>query len=449
MVDIPRSVEIKEAQPLRGKLVVITGTSRGIGSRSALAFAEAGADIVGTHANPEERSERRQQGVINQVRELNPNVNFESVLMDITDSDQRFGLLVTAVGGNLNHPTRKVDVLVLNAAGGLEEGKDEGWADRINYDAQLQLVDSFLPYMNKGGQIIFMQSLWSHYYGEIMQYALYEPVARTKHAAEVELRRRIPEFDQRGVKLGVLVGDAIRDTSVHSLFSRLFKSEFAQMESQVPGGKFPDAQEAAEVLRDMVLNPGEQGDTRYVGRDRLEPFDRSLIGTEIGRQQIAELLPMYNDRSLYVDRFKLTDMDTGEAHYTTRGKEFDGHFDGAFADMKVMPGHFITEMAAQSVGLVVAKTRILGSGIPLFAGVNASFVNMSFPGEELRTVAKFERAVSGKIICSAEVFGQNGTLVAKFDRISFQVLPTLEMGRRLYRMARSARGLVPAEEPSK
>lgn len=40
MVDIPTSAEIKETQPLKGKLAVITGTSRGIGSKAALAFAE-------------------------------------------------------------------------------------------------------------------------------------------------------------------------------------------------------------------------------------------------------------------------------------------------------------------------------------------------------------------------------------------------------------------------
>lgn len=449
MVDVPTSAEIKETQPLKGKLVVITGTSRGIGAKIPLPFAEAGADIVGTHANPDIRSERRQQGVINQVREINPDVNFKSVLVDITDTDQRFDLLNASVGGDMNNPTRKVDVLVLNAAGGLEEGKGEDWADRINHEAQIELVQLFLPHMQEGGQIIFMQSLWSHYYGKTKQYAIYEPVARTKHAAEADLRRGIPEFEKRGVKLSVLVGDVVRDTSVYSVFSRVFKADLAELESTVPGGEFPDAEEVAVVVRDMVLNPGEQGATRYIGRDSLPPFDESAFGEQLGRNEIAEILPMYNDNSLFLDTFELTSMNTGEAFYTTREKEFDGHFDGDFADMKVMPGHFVTEMAAQAAGMVVARTRMLGSGMPLFTGVHADFVSMSFPGETLKTVAKFERAVSEKIICSAEVYGQDGTQVAKFDRISFQVLPTQELGRRFYKMTRAARGLAPNEESTK
>lgn len=439
MVDIPTSAEIKETQPLKGKLVVITGTSRGIGSKLPLPFAEAGADIVGTHASPDVRSERRQQGVIKQVKEINPEANFDSVLVDITDPVQQWELLQTAVGGDVYNPTRKVDVLVLNAAGGLEEGKGEDWADRINYEAQIELVQLFLPHMQEGGQIIFMQSLWSHYYGQTKQYAVYEPVARTKHAAEVALRSGIPEFEKRGVKLSVLVGDVIRDTSVHSMFSRVFKAAMVELESTVPGGRFPDADEVALTVRDMVLNPGENGATRYIGRDNLPPFDENVIGQRLDRVEIAQILPMYNDNSLFLDSFELTSMNEGEATYTTREKEFEGHFDGEFADMKVMPGHFVTEMAAQAAGMVVARTREIGTGMPLFTGVHADFESMSFPGETLRTVAKYEQAASGKIICSAEVFGQDGTQVAKFDRISFQVLPTQELGRRFYNMTKSSR----------
>ena len=448
MVDIPTSAEIKETQPLKGKLVVITGTSRGIGSKLPIAFAEAGADIVGTHATPGDRSERRQQGVINQVKEINPNVNFDSVLVDITDPNQQWELLTTAVGGDPYNPTRKVDVLVLNAAGGLEEGKGEDWADRINNEAQIELVQLFLPHMQEGGQIIFMQSLWSHYYGQTKQYAIYEPVARTKHAAEVELRSVIPEFEKRGVKLSVLVGDVIRDTSVHSMFSRVFKADMAELENTVPGGRFPDADQVAMTVRDMVLNPGENGATRYIGRDKLPPFDESVFGQRLERDEIAKILPMYNDNSLFLDSFELTNMNEGEATYTTREKEFDGHFDGEFVDMKVMPGHFMTEMAAQAAGMVVARTREIGTGMPLFTGVHADFVSMSFPGENLKTRARFERAVSGKIICSAEVLGQDGTQVAKFDRISFQVLPTQELGRRFYNMTKTSR-FSPKSEPSK
>ena len=46
MVDNPQNPDIRETQPLKGKNVLITGTSRGIGTRTAIAFATAGADLV-------------------------------------------------------------------------------------------------------------------------------------------------------------------------------------------------------------------------------------------------------------------------------------------------------------------------------------------------------------------------------------------------------------------
>ena len=42
------------------------------------------------------------------------------------------------------------------------------------------------------------------------------------------------------------------------MFSRVFKADLAELESTVPGGKFPDAEEVAEVVRDMVLNPANK-----------------------------------------------------------------------------------------------------------------------------------------------------------------------------------------------
>lgn len=448
MVDTPKFAEIKETQPLKGKLVVITGTSRGIGSRVAVLLAEAGAHIVGTHATPSARSESRQEAVRREIGEVNPNAIFESVLADVTVPEDRKLLVESAAGGDQS-ASRTIDILVLNAAGGLEDGKAPDWADRINHEAQIALVKEFLPHMSRGAVIIYNQSLPSHFYGRTRQFAMYEPVARTKFAAERELREMIPELEAHGVRVGFIVGDLIRGTSGYSLFKATFRDGLNEIAGVPHDYQFPDANEYARALRDMVLAPGESGFTRFVGRGALEPFDETIFGKQIGREQILEMLPMYNDNSLYVDSFRVIDMNSGEAVYRTRVKDFEGHFGGDFREMKVMPGHFITEMAAQSAGLVVARTRILGSGIPLFNGVEAEFVNMAFPEEELRTVARFERAVSGRIICSAEVFGQDGSQVAKFDRISFLVLPTKELGRRFYRMNRVARGLAPSGETSK
>ena len=57
----------------------------------------------------------------------------------------------------------RLDVLVLNASGGIERGADPGYAMRINRDAQVGLVRLALPLMGPGGRIVFVTSHLAHF----------------------------------------------------------------------------------------------------------------------------------------------------------------------------------------------------------------------------------------------------------------------------------------------
>ena len=195
-------------RPLSGKTVVITGTSRGIGSVTAESFARFGANVVGSYATHTEKRRRLQDDVLDRCRDLNPDGDFSAILSDITNAEDRLLLLESGVQG-LPDARRGIDVLVLNAAGGLERDKDDDYAEEINFRANMALVELFNPYMNEGSLIIFTQSMWGHLYGKIDQEPEYEPVARSKSMAEEELRRRIPELEERGIKVGIVVGDVI------------------------------------------------------------------------------------------------------------------------------------------------------------------------------------------------------------------------------------------------
>lgn len=442
MVDILRNPDFSELQPLKGKNVVITGTTRGQGKASALAFAAAGADILGSRTSDEPRSVSRHNQIVEEARRLNPNVNFDSVTVDITIPEHRRRLLEAAVGGDLENPSKKIDVLVLNAAGGLEEDKGPDWADVINHDAQLALVQEFLPYMSEGGKIIFMQSLWAHNFGKIKQLASYESVARTKNAAVRDLMAMTPKFEERGLKFGVLVADVIKDTGVYSLFKRLLRDKFTAMAAEVPGGEFPTAKGVADELVDMTVGNWESGHTRFVGRRELEPFDESIFGEVIDvRSRREELLPMYSDDSLYVDRFVTIDQNTGVGEYTVRPKDVAGHFTGPYERMKVEPAKEIMEVAAQTAGMLIGQTRMLGDGMPLFIEFEGKVRSMGFPGEKLKIIAHVEKGVSNGMVCTAEVFGTNDTPVANFSLLFFQIFPSVEVGWRVYRRELEKRGL--------
>lgn len=430
---------------VEGKRVLITGTSRGVGAEAAVAFAKAGADIVGTYVNPDPHSSKRQDRTIKACLAVNPNGQFTSVRVDITQEADRRVMFEVATGGT-SHPEQPIDVVVLNAAGGLEEGsRGDDWADRINRQAQISIVQEALPYLSPNATILYMQSLWSHNYGKTKQLAIYESVASTKHAAELDLRAMIPELGQRGVRVGVLVADIIEGTGVFSLFKRMMGDEFLEIGKQIEGG-FPTTERTAGTLVEMASTEWKSGYTKYLGRRELEPFDTSIYGKEFNRFAIALMLPMYDDTSLLVDTFKVNGMNEGEATYTVREQEWGHHFVGPYGQIKLEPAHYLAEIAALPAGLLVGHTRFIGTGAPLYTGVTGDFERMVFPNEKIRTLTKVERAISGGIVCSSQVFGQDGTRVANFDRIKFQILPTYDVGWRMYRKEREARGMAPIVE---
>lgn len=263
--------DIKEIQPLKRKRAVITGTSRGIGAEIAKFLAMAGADIVGNHVDPSPRKTQRQEKINEEIRSYG--VCVQSVVADITKPEGRQALLDAAVEPEGATETRNIDYLILNAAGGLEEDKPEGWAEEINIKAQLALVSQFLPYMNKGGKIIYITSLWAHRYDKVRQLPLYEPVARTKNEAEKLLREKIPELNEKGISLGILCGHVIRGTAAYTLFMRRYKEQLAQIEQTAEGGVFPEASDMGKAALDMILSNFESGYTKYVGGTEVESLD--------------------------------------------------------------------------------------------------------------------------------------------------------------------------------
>lgn len=263
--------DIKETQPLKGKTAVITGSSRGIGAEIAKALAITGVNIVGNHVDPAPGKMRRQEQVDAQVKSYG--VSSISVLADITEPEGRKALLQAAVNAEGTDQQKNIDYLILNAAGGLEEGKPEGWAEKINIEAQLALVDEFLPHMNSSGKIIYLTSLWAHRYGEVKQLPSYEPVARTKNAAERLLRERIPQLNEKGISLGILSAHIVKGTAAYTLFRRGYAERLAQIEQTAEGGVFPEAVDVGNAVRDMLLLGFESGYTKYIGGTEAEPLD--------------------------------------------------------------------------------------------------------------------------------------------------------------------------------
>jgi NAD(P)-dependent dehydrogenase (short-subunit alcohol dehydrogenase family) len=156
----------------------------------------------------------------------------------------------------------RLDMLVLNASGGLERGADAGYAMRINRDAQVRLTELALPLLTPGGRIVFVTSHQAHFHGQQPVPEDYLPVAASKRAGEDALREMQPVFDERGITFAVVSGDMIDGTIIVRLLARRDPNAVAARRVH---GELPTVEEFARAVATAALEPVASGDTVYVG----------------------------------------------------------------------------------------------------------------------------------------------------------------------------------------
>lgn len=240
-------------QDLAGKGVVVTGSSRGIGAETAALLAARGAGVVVNYRQKAPRANRVVQGI------EAAGGRAVAVGGDVTQAEDRAALLDAAV-----EHFGSLDVLVLNASGGMESQFGEDYAMTLNRDAQAALADAALERMSAGGQIVFVTSHQAHFIDEVPTMDSYEPVARSKRAGEDALRERIPAFTKKGVGFAVVSGDMIEGTITATLLNR---AEPGAIEARrEAAGKLYTVEEfAAEVAALVGRTDLEVGHTELVG----------------------------------------------------------------------------------------------------------------------------------------------------------------------------------------
>ena len=237
---------------LNGKVALVTGASRGIGAAVSRLLAERGADVVINFRSKGPRAEE----IAATVRANGRRAFLAQA--DITDEAQVKAMMEVArsAGG--------IDILVLNASGGLEKGKSADYAMDLNLTAQERMVDLALHLMPEGGRIVFVTSHLAHFYGEKPVPAMYEPVAASKKAGEEALRARLPELTQHGISLVVVSGDMIEGTITPKLMERAQRGSIEMRRQQA--GSLPTVEEFAEAIATAATDDSlESGAVVFVG----------------------------------------------------------------------------------------------------------------------------------------------------------------------------------------
>lgn len=237
---------------LSGKTAVVTGSSRGVGAATTQKLAALGANVVVNYRQKAPRANK----VVASIEENGGQA--VAVGADLTNPDDVRTLMRTAVDtyGSL-------DILVLNASGGMETNLGEDYAMRLNRDAQLDALRAGADLMQPGGRIVFVTSHQAHFIREVETMPEYEAVALSKRAGEDALTEQIPALKEKGVSFVIVSGDMIEGTVTATLLNRARPG--ALEERREAAGRLYSVEEFADEVVAMALADVPTGHIELVG----------------------------------------------------------------------------------------------------------------------------------------------------------------------------------------
>jgi NAD(P)-dependent dehydrogenase (short-subunit alcohol dehydrogenase family) len=249
---LPAGSPVLPAGSLAGKRALVTGSSRGIGADTAKYLAAAGAQVAINYRNKEARA-------LKLVAELEAaGGSAIAIGADLTEPESVAGL-VERVASEFG----ALDILVLNASGGMESGMAEDYAMKLNRDAQVDFLKAMIPLLAPGARIVFVTSHQAHFIKTVETMPEYLPVALSKRAGEDALRDLIPELEDAGFGFVVVSGDMIEGTITATLLERANPGAIASRKEQA--GRLYNVGEFAAEVALAAVEPVPEGNTRYVG----------------------------------------------------------------------------------------------------------------------------------------------------------------------------------------
>ena len=236
---------------LAGRRALVTGSSRGIGADTARLLAAAGAEVYVNYRSKAPRAEKLVAEIIADGGAAH------AVGADLTDAESVTAFVAAVAEGG------PLDILVLNASGGMEAGMGEDYAMRLNRDAQVGLLSAARPLLPQGSRVVFVTSHQAHFIRTTPTMPEYEPVARSKRAGEDALRALVPELDAAGIGFVVVSGDMIEGTITATLLERANPGAIASRRESA--GRLYNVGEFAREVALAAVQPIPEDHTRYVG----------------------------------------------------------------------------------------------------------------------------------------------------------------------------------------
>jgi len=223
-----------------------------VGASAAKKLAELGANVVVNYRQKAPRANK----VVTEIESAGGSA--VAVGADLTEPEEVRTLMRTAV-----ETYGSLDLLVLNASGGMESDLGEDYAMRLNRDAQADALAAGLDQMEAGGRVVFVTSHQAHFIHQVETMPEYEMVARSKRAGEDALTDRLPMMREKGVSFVVVSGDMIEGTVTATLLNRA-RPGALEARREAAGRLYSVDEFAAEVVR-MATADVATGHVELVG----------------------------------------------------------------------------------------------------------------------------------------------------------------------------------------
>jgi NAD(P)-dependent dehydrogenase (short-subunit alcohol dehydrogenase family) len=246
------------------KIVIVTGSSRGIGASTALACAGRGMGVIVTyHNNPEQA-----QAVVQSIAAIGGNA--VALKLDVADSNS-FAAFLQAVAAQLDTVWGRAsfDYLINNAGYGLyapisdvTEEQFDGLF-KVHLKGPFFLTQALLPLMEDGGHVVNITSATSR-----VATAGVAPYAAFKGGLEVLTRYMAKEFGARRIRANSIAPGAIRTELGGGL-----NDEFeAMLADQTALGRVGEPAEVGSVIASLLAD-----DNRWINAQNIEVAGGYLI----------------------------------------------------------------------------------------------------------------------------------------------------------------------------
>ena len=239
------------------KIVIVTGSSRGIGASTALACAERGMGVIVTwHSNPGQA-----QAVVQSIAALGGKA--VALQLDVADSGS-FAAFRQAVAEQLDAVWGRTsfDYLVNNAGYGLyapigdvTEEQFDGLF-KVHLKGPFFLTQTLLPLMENGGHVVNLTSATSR-----VATAGVAPYAAFKGGLEVLTRYLAKEFGARRIRANSVAPGAIR-TELGGGLNAEFETMLAD---QTALGRVGEPAEVGSVIASLLSD-----DNRWINAQNIE-----------------------------------------------------------------------------------------------------------------------------------------------------------------------------------